>query len=52
MTEFLKAGEPAWALAPSALASADERCCVPDAEATLLAPVPRPGKIICLGHNH
>src|SRR5512136_2217512 len=52
MTEFLKAGEPARALARSALAAAGERCCVPAAEATLLAPVPRPGKIICLGHNY
>ena len=52
MTEFLKAGEPAWALAKSALAAADERCFVPEAGATLLAPVPRPGKIICLGHNY
>ncbi len=51
MAEFLKAGEPAWALAKSALA-ADERCFVPEAEVTLLAPVPRPGKIICLGHNY
>jgi len=54
MTEFLKAGEPARALAESALAAAGERerCFVPEAEATLLAPVPRPGKIICLGHNY
>ena len=52
MTEFLKAGEPARTLAQSALAAADERCFVPAAEATLLAPVPRPGKIICLGHNY
>ncbi len=52
MTEFLQAGEPAWALARSALAVADERCLVPAAEATLLAPLPRPGKIICLGHNY
>jgi acylpyruvate hydrolase len=54
MTEFLKAGEPARALAHRALAAAGERerCCVPAAEATLLAPVPRPGKIICLGHNY
>ena len=52
MTEFLKAGEPARALAHSALAAAGERYFVPAAEATLLAPVPRPGKIICLGHNY
>jgi acylpyruvate hydrolase len=52
MTEFLKAGEPARALAHHALAAAGERHFVPAAEATLLAPVPRPGKIICLGHNY
>jgi acylpyruvate hydrolase len=52
MTEFLKAGQPAWALARRALAAADERCLVPAAGATLLAPVPRPGKIICLGRNY
>jgi acylpyruvate hydrolase len=52
MAEFLKAGEPAWTLARSALAAADERCLVPAAGATLLAPLPRPGKIICLGHNY
>jgi len=52
MTEFLKAGEPAWALARSALAAADDRYLVPAAEVTLLAPVPRPGKIICLGRNY
>jgi len=43
MTEFLKLGDAAWALAKSALVSADERCCVPEADVTLLAPVPRPG---------
>ncbi len=26
--------------------------CIPEADVTLLAPVPRPGKIICLGHNY
>ncbi len=52
MAEFLKLGDTAWALATSALSSADGRCCVPEAEASLLAPVPRPGKIICLGYNY
>ncbi len=52
MVEFLKAGEPAWALARSTLAAADERSFVPAAGVTLLAPVPRPGKIICLGRNY
>ncbi len=52
MTEFLKLGDVAWALASSALVSGDERCYVPEADVTLLAPVLRPGKIICLGHNY
>jgi len=52
MTEFLKLGDAAWALAKSALVSADERCYVPEADVTLVAPLPRPGKIICLGHNY
>ncbi len=52
MTEFLKLGDAARALATSALALADERCYVPEADVTLLAPVPRPGKIICLGYNY
>ena len=52
MTEFLKLGDAAWALAKSALVSADERCYVPEADVTLMAPVPWPGKIICLGHNY
>jgi acylpyruvate hydrolase len=52
MTEFLKSGQPAWALAHSALTAAGERYFVPAAEVTLLAPVPRPGKIVCLGRNY
>ena len=52
MTEFLALGDAARALASSALALADERCYVPEADMTLLAPVPRPGKIICLGYNY
>jgi len=52
MTEFLKLGDAAWALAKSALASADKRCYLSEADVTLLAPILRPGKIICLGHNY
>jgi acylpyruvate hydrolase len=52
MAEFLKRGDAAWALAAGALSVADERCYLPAAEVTLLAPVPRPGKIICLGYNY
>jgi len=52
MVEFLNTGETAFALASRAIASADERYLLPEAGVTLLAPVPRPGKIICLGHNY
>jgi acylpyruvate hydrolase len=52
MTEFLKLGDAAWALAKSALVSADARFYVPEADVTLMAPILRPGKIICLGHNY
>ena len=50
MTQFLNAGDAAWA--KSGLASADERYLVSLSNVTLLAPVPRPGKIICVGHNY
>jgi acylpyruvate hydrolase len=52
MTEFLNMGETAFAGAGRAIASADARYLLPAADVTLLAPVPRPGKIICLGHNY
>jgi acylpyruvate hydrolase len=52
LVEFLRVGEAALASARQALASPDRSCLVPRSEVTLLAPVPRPGKIICLGHNY
>ena len=52
MLEFLRAGEPALAAAQTATNASDERHLIPAAEATLLAPVLRPGKIVCLGHNY
>ena len=52
MLQFLNAGEAALALAKNAVASAHKRHLLPEANVTLLAPVPRPGKIICLGHNY
>jgi acylpyruvate hydrolase len=52
MLHLLQAGDTAMALAKSALAAADERDLLPQADTTLLAPVPRPGKIICVGHNY
>ncbi len=50
MVEFLKAVD--WSWAKRALESMDAKYLVPDAEVKLLAPVPRPGKIICIGHNY
>lgn len=52
MIQFLQAGEAALTAARRAIAQADERFLIPQAEVTLLAPLPRPGKIICVGHNY
>jgi acylpyruvate hydrolase len=52
MTAFLQVGESAWARAQTALASAENRYLYPLGDVTLLAPVPHPGKIICVGHNY
>jgi acylpyruvate hydrolase len=52
LVEFLQAGETAFNSAQSALASPARSCLVPRSEVTLLAPIPRPGKIVCLGHNY
>jgi 2-keto-4-pentenoate hydratase/2-oxohepta-3-ene-1,7-dioic acid hydratase in catechol pathway len=49
---FLQAGDAALAAAQRALVTAEAHALIPLAEATLLAPVPRPGKIICIGHNY
>jgi acylpyruvate hydrolase len=51
MIAFLEAGDPAIALARVAVRRADERHVVSD-PVSLRAPVPRPGKIICVGHNY
>lgn len=52
MIEFLAAGEQAYSLAQAALAAAPVNAIIPAGEATLLAPIPRPGKILCMGHNY
>ncbi|MCX6028767.1 MAG: fumarylacetoacetate hydrolase family protein [Chloroflexi bacterium] len=52
MVEFLNAGAAALAQAEAAIRAAGERDLLPMADVTLLAPVPRPGKIICLGYNY
>jgi acylpyruvate hydrolase len=52
MIDFLAAGEPALSMAQAALAAAPAGAIVPAGDATLLAPIPRPGKILCMGHNY
>ena len=52
MIAFLSAGEPARKLAQQAVDTAPDRALWPEEGVRLLAPVPRPGKIICLGHNY
>jgi acylpyruvate hydrolase len=52
MIAFLQAGDAVMTLAQQASAQADERQLVPQAQVTLLAPIPRPGKIVCIGHNY
>ncbi len=52
MLAFLEAGPLALSLAKAALASAQHKDAAPLAEVKLLAPIPRPGKIICIGQNY
>jgi acylpyruvate hydrolase len=52
MKAFLAAGESALAVARRALAEAAEADFFPEKDLRLTAPVPHPGKILCLGHNY
>ncbi len=52
MLQFLNAGASAWSCAQNACAMLDERALIPEAEVALMAPVPRPGKLIAVGHNY
>jgi acylpyruvate hydrolase len=52
MNAFLTAGEPALLMARRALQEAEDNDFLDEAEIPLTAPVPHPGKIICLGHNY
>lgn len=52
MLDFLAAGEGALVLARRALANAPAAAVLPRADVTLKAPIPRPGKIICIGLNY
>ena len=49
---LLGAGASALELAREALAEANSQALIPVSSVTLLAPVPRPDKILCIGHNY
>lgn len=49
---LLGAGVSVLGLAREALAEANSQAFIPVSDVTLLAPVPRPGKILCIGHNY
>lgn len=50
MLAFLEAGESALQMAKAAIASTKET--IPLASVKLLAPIPKPGKILCIGLNY
>ncbi len=52
MIAFLAAGADALAQARAALANPPAGAWLPLDEVTLLAPIPRPGKLLCMGHNY
>jgi acylpyruvate hydrolase len=52
MKSFLALGESGLAQAQEALASVKEEWLLNKTDVTLLAPIPRPDKILCIGHNY
>jgi acylpyruvate hydrolase len=52
MLQFLRAGESAWTLARRAIANLNEDAFIAEADVMRMAPLPCPGKIICVGHNY
>lgn len=52
MSLLLEAGERALDLARAAMAAADPAALLPEASVRLLAPILRPGKIVCIGYNY
>lgn len=52
MTQFLSGGDARLYRAKEMVAISDARFLLPLSDVTLHAPVPRPGKIICIGHNY
>lgn len=52
MIAFLSAGQPALDKARAVLAAPPARAILPANRVTLQAPIPRPGKLLCMGHNY
>jgi acylpyruvate hydrolase len=52
MVAFLRAGDQALDLARGVVGRAEKGSLQRESYGTLLAPLPRPGKIICIGHNY
>ncbi len=52
MKAFLSLGESAFIQAHEAVASVNEAWLLDESDVTLLAPIPRPDKVICIGHNY
>lgn len=52
MIAFLSEGETAMRIARAALTSFPSAALLPASQATILAPIPRPGKLLCMGHNY
>lgn len=52
MKSFLSMGETALVQTHEAIDSVKEDWFLPASDVTLLAPVPRPDKILCIGHNY
>jgi acylpyruvate hydrolase len=52
MPAFLHGGESALALARQTLMASPQTALIAEKDVRLLAPVQRPGKIVCVGHNY
>ena len=52
MIQFLEMGEAALAEAHQAVVDTQECSMIPEKQVRLRAPIPRPGKIICVGLNY
>lgn len=52
MKAFLSLGDSAFAQTHESLASAKDEWLLAESDVILLAPIPRPDKILCIGHNY